>query len=229
MKCIIVDERASTQAKHSLSKLGNLIEFPVHHQVYAPISGHPDIFMCQLDNKLIVSPSVQPSFIQLLKKNKIDFVFGNKSIGSNHPNTVGYNVVITEDYIIHNPKYTDKKIIEALSNRKTIVVKQAYTRCSLIHLGNNKFITSDEDIYNKIHDEGLDVLKVSTENIVLKGLPYGLFGGCCGMLDNKLIVNGSISTLKDNLAITRFAKNQGVDIIEIQDNFLEDIGGIFFV
>ncbi|MEI7596029.1 MAG: DUF6873 family GME fold protein [Bacteroidota bacterium] len=229
MKCIIVDERASDQTKHKLSEYGNVIEFPMHSHVYSPISAHPDIFMCLIDNQLIVSPSVNPSFIKQLKHNNINFIFGNKSIGSNHPDTVGYNVVITKDYIIHNPKYTDRKIFEATEARKTIAVKQFYTRCSLICIENNKFLTSDEGIFKTLEAEGLSVLKVSTNNITLKGLTYGLFGGCCGISENILFINGSISKLDDSLEIIDFIKSEKTKIIELQDDFLEDIGGIFFV
>ena len=68
MKYIIVDERASEQTKNTLSNYAEIINFPIHHQVYKPISAHPDIFLCQIDKLLIIAPNTNILFLKKIKE-----------------------------------------------------------------------------------------------------------------------------------------------------------------
>ena len=216
-------------AKQKLLEYGSLIEFPIHSNVFAPISGHPDVFIAQQSKELIVAPNTDSSFINILNERSIKYSFGNKHIGNEHPETAGYNVVITDSHIIHNPVYTDIAIIERCKNLKSIEVKQSYTRCSTIHFGKNSFITSDMSIYQSLLDVEMDVLLVTTDSVVLEGLKYGLFGGCCGFYNNTLFVCGSLKYYADSEKVRIFTQERGINIVELYNGNLVDVGGLFFI
>ena len=55
---IIADNRIPPQAKEKLSEYGEIINFSTKGITYEAISGHPDIFFCQVNNKLIVAPNL---------------------------------------------------------------------------------------------------------------------------------------------------------------------------
>ena len=226
---IIVDERMPVAAMRRLAEYGTVIEFPVHEHVFSPISAHPDVFITQLGHELVVAPNVNTAFVELLNEKKIQSTFGLRQIGSEHPDTTGYNVVITDTHIIQNPKYTDSSVLERCANKISIDVKQAYARCSAIHVGRNRFITSDMSIYTALSDAAMDVLLVKTDSIQLLGLKYGLFGGCCGFYENTLFICGSLNNYADSEKVRIFTQERGISIVELYEGALVDVGGLFFV
>jgi hypothetical protein len=226
---IIVDHRIPQVAKESLSKFGNLLEFESHNIVYDTISGHPDVFLCQADSQLIVAPNTPKEFVNKLDVSEIKYSPGIMSPGRMYPETAKYNAVVTDKLLIHNLKTTDPSIIEYCENKIQLHCNQAYSRCNLIALDNNNFITSDKGIERVLIENHLNVLFVDPEGIVLQGVPYGFFGGCCGFFDGKLFIIGNLEYFAAKDKVTGFVKNIGFTIIELYKGPLHDGGGIFFV
>jgi hypothetical protein len=63
-------------------------------------------------------------------------------------------------------------------NFNIIDVKQGYTKCSVLPVSNNAFITDDISIYNQCVSFGIDVLYVGKGDVSLPGYNYGFIGGC---------------------------------------------------
>jgi hypothetical protein len=226
---IIIDKRIPNPAKEKLSTFGSLIEFASHNIVYESISGHPDIFLCQADKKLIIAPNAPDDLVNSLREQSIGFTFGNLSLGMKYPETARYNAVVTDKFLIHNHKITDLSIIGSAKNKKYIHTNQAYTRCNLIALGNNNYITSDKGIERSLSEQKVNILFVNTEGIELQGFANGFFGGCCGVYDDKLFICGSLDYISAKDSIEGFVKEAGLTITELYDGPLVDGGGIFFV
>lgn len=226
---IIIDKRMSVPSKHKLLSFGNLIELESHNIVYEAISGHPDIFLCQSYNQLIIAPNTPQEFIDKVKYSKIDFTFGIIPLGMKYPETAGYNAVITDKLLIHNLKKTDPSILETCKNKIHINTNQAYTRCNLISLDENNFLTSDKGIERSLQENNLNVLYVDPSGIILQDFEYGFFGGCCGVHNKMLFINGSLKNYAAKDLIYGFINNLGVTIIELNDDPMHDVGGIFFL
>jgi hypothetical protein len=226
---IIVDLRIPQSAKQSLIDFGNLLEFESHNLVYDSISGHPDIFLFQSDNQLIIARNTPDEFVEKLKVNKIEYTFGNKLLGMKYPKTARFNAVCTDKLLIHNLKVTDPFVIKNCNNKKLLHCAQAYTRCNLIALDESCFITSDKGIEKVLMANLLNVLYVDPEGIKLKGFTNGFFGGCCGVYDKKLFINGSLDFYHAKEEIKSFVSKAGLTIIELYNGPLHDGGGIFFV
>lgn len=227
---IFIDKRISESAKQKLADYGDLVEVESNGIVYDSISGHPDIFMCQIENQLIVAPNTPGYLTSILKSNEINFLFGEKYLSNSYPSTSFYNALVSGNFLIHNLKYTDVTIVEKIEKREIINIKQSYTRCNLIEISENVFITSDKEIFKKINRlQGCAILYIDPVQISLPGHSYGFFGGCCGVYNNKLFILGSLDYLKEKIALIEFTNQFDVEIIELSDNQLFDGGGIFFI
>ncbi len=225
---IIADHRLPEEAKSNLRKEGKLLEFETTGIVYESISGHPDIFMCQTSQQLILSPQTPGNIIESLKQHAVNFTFGEKTTGFYHPETTHYNAVATEEALIHNLKFTDEKILLKFDSSKRIHISQGYTRCNLLPLGKNHFITSDEGIY-KILKSRFNILYVSPKGILLENYEHGFIGGAAGISGDKIYFAGSLNHFPEGKKVAEFLHDLGFEIVELYDGPLVDGGGIFFL
>ena len=141
---IIADGRMPEEAKKNLKKLGDVLFLNPTEITYKSISAHPDIFFFQAEDGLIYAPNAPKRIVKELKKRKIKLTEGRKEVGKKYPETVPYNAVGIGDTLIHNLRHTDSTILSLYKNH--INVNQGYTRCNLVALNENAFITSDEAI-----------------------------------------------------------------------------------
>ena len=207
---IVIDKRIPLQAKLKLKTFGELLELETIGITYDAISGHPDIFFCQTpDNILIVAPNLPECYFKILSNNNISFIIGEKEVGNKYPSTAHYNMVATDKYLIHNTKYTDRTILDQNKDKTIINTKQAYTRCNLISLGDNSF--------------------VSPLDVELPSFDHGFFGGVCGVYKEKVFINGSFNYHRQGKEIIDFITTLGYSIIELYDGNLYDGGSILFI
>lgn len=227
---IIIDYRIPNEAKKKLVEYGQVIEFKTEGITYEAISSHPDIFCCQTSENLIVAPNTPSYIIDFFQTKKIDYTIGKKEVGNKYPQSSHYNAVVTDRFLIHNLKQTDEKIKESCSFKNILSVNQGYTRCNLISLGKNNFITSDKGIYNLLQTQhDIKIKYVNPEKILLPDVNNGFFGGCSGISRDKLFIIGNLEYLADGLSIKEFATSFGIKIIELYDGPLYDGGSILFI
>ena len=224
---ILTNKMLPPKAIKKLETFGELILLETQGIVYSAISMHPDIFFCPVGDELIVAPNLPETYKSIFRKKEIPFKEGRKPLEKKYPQTAVYNAVVTNNYLIGNTKVIDKSIIEKAGERKIIHVNQAYTRCNLLPLPNNKFITSDRGIYKELRKEELEVLFVNPKGILLDGFKNGFFGGCCGVFENKVFIAGSLSHFPEGEKVREFLKD--FEIIELYDGPLLDVGSILKV
>lgn len=224
---VVADNSLPDQAKKNLEKVGQILFMESSNIAYPSISGHPDIFLFQQDDQLIVAPNTPKDFLEQLTARNISFTTGILNVGKEYPETAHYNVLETTRYLIHHKKYTDNSIVQLNRDKDFIHVNQAYTRCSLIALDDQRFITSDKGIEKKLKQKGIEVLFISPKGILLPGFDHGFIGGTCGILDNQIFFIGSLDHFHDGEKIRTFLKNY--EIIELYDGPLYDGGSLIFL
>lgn len=214
---IIASSMMPAEAKETLSKMGSVTWLEPSDLAYPSISSHPDIFFFCKDERHCESVICAP----------------DNSVGNKYPDTCRFNAVGVGNILIHNLKYTDKKILELYRNLSTksvqINVNQGYTRCNLLALNETNYITSDLGIKRVLEEHNFNVFYVDPHQITLSGQKYGFFPGCCGLVDDNLVVCGSISRLKECKELRKFVRRNGMKIIELYNGELIDVGSIFFV
>lgn len=224
---IITNNILPPSAISKLKNYGEVVLLETKGIVYGAISKHPDIFFCPLGEELITAPNLPEDYKIVLRKKKISFTEGNKTLDNKYPLTALFNAVATEKFLIGNTKVMDKTILEKAENRKIIHVYQSYTRCNLLPLSDEKFITSDKGIEKELKRNNLEVLFVNPEGIVLDGFKNGFFGGCCGVLENKVFIAGSLNHFPEGEKVREFLRD--MEIIELYDGPLLDVGSILMV
>lgn len=226
---IIVDKKIPDQAKKNLNTYGDLVELETSDITYEAISGHPDIFFHQAGNILIVAPNLPVKYLQILEKEKINYKIGEQDVGSKYPASSAYNAVSTKNLLIHNFRNTDSVITKIKENADLLHVDQGYTRCNLLALDDNNFLTSDAGIARVLERFDKDSLSIDPKGILLEGFDHGFFGGCCGIKDKKIFILGSLEHYPEGNKIREYIAADDYDIIELYEGLLFDGGSIIFI
>jgi hypothetical protein len=233
---ILADKKIPAEAKEKLFAYGTLLELETEGIVYHAISGHPDIFFCKTPQSLIISPSVPDNYLQKIKELELEYITGNLTSRIPHPTSqnsypasVHYNAAVNDRYLVHRLEFTDPVILQNCHTLKKIPVKQAYTRCNLLLLKDDHYITSDPGIHKNLHRERLDGIFVSPAGIILPGYPNGFIGGVMGLLDDTVFIIGSLVHFAEGSVVRKFLEDQNYRIVELYDGPLFDGGGILFL
>lgn len=257
MKYIFISEYAHQNLKAFISSLNkNIIEIKRTAHVYAEISDHPDIYLCVMNNNIVIakeqiiqiasdlgfyekksaaldlSPYHVEDYLQYLNEilSPIKVFAGHKNIGNKYPGSCIFNCVQLGDYFFHNVAYTDPTIMNIVNNSdyKIINVMQGYTNCNMVAVNESSIITSDPGIAKAILNTSneIDVLLISEGNVILKGFPHGFLGGTCGRIDNFLIFNGNLAAHPDFEAIKTFVESKNLKLKYFEEYPLTDIGSI---
>lgn len=223
---IIIDARAPETIHEYFSQLGTVIKFQTQGICYDAISGHPDVFMFQAGEKLIVAPNIPENYLTVLNDHGISYTMGKCPVGRKYPDTGRYNALKTRYGLLHNKNVTDPLV--AKNSTGYIHCSQAYVRCTTIEVG-EVLITSDKGIKAVLDDNMLDSLYVDPQNIVLQGFKNGFFGGCCGIWRKNIYFCGSLNSFIEAPKLRSIINKQGFDLIEVIGDYPLDVGGIFFL
>ena len=226
---IIVDRKISAEAKKVLATFGELLELATGGITYPAISGHPDIFICQSPDKLIIAPNLPQKYFDQLNDRRINYIKGELLVGPEYPASACYNAVATSKYFIHNLRHTDPVITRELQDLTPVHVDQGYCRCNLLPLKNDHFITTDYGILKGLQPLGLQPLGLQPEGILLEGFPHGFFGGCCGVWEDTVLINGNLQFYKEGEKVREFIVQSGYAILELYPGPLVDVGSIIFI
>ncbi|MDD2632968.1 hypothetical protein EOM75_01965 [Candidatus Falkowbacteria bacterium] len=226
---IIVDAKIPAMAKEALSAMGQLLELATDGIVYPAISGHPDIFFCRVGQELVVAPNLPAHYLEILVSHGIKTICGKNLLGKQYPASAHYNAVATQEYLIHHPAITDEVIKKLFINKKTLDVKQGYTRCNLMMMGEEHALTSDAGIGRVLEQAGIKTLLVDPGVVILPGFDNGFFGGCCGVWQDAVYVLAGRDGLAQSAETESFATSAGYRICWLTNEAPFDGGGIFFV
>ncbi len=228
---ILVDFRMKPIFLEYFKSLGyNVIKVLNNNILYSEISSHPDIFACRVKEKIIASSNI------MTDKKITDCVFG-ENVENLYPNDIKYNVCITNKYAICLEKYISDRLKKEIKKNKleVINVNQGYTKCSLIALNDENYITSDIGIKVKLEERGFNVLYVHNENIKLldENGSYsnmtGFIGGATCVIDNKFILFGDRDKLKEKAILEEFLIKNGYTFIDFKGEDIIDYGSVVLI
>ena len=227
----LVDYRSTIEERKALKKLGfEILEIPQNKILYPAIDGHVDIQLNILDKKrklVVINKDLSNTFKSKLKEYDINFVDSNCSLGSKYPKNICLNCYITNNFLIHNLKFTDSAILDNSINRKKIHVNQGYTKCSILPVREKAIITSDTGISDALINEGFDVLLIPPGDIILTGMNYGFIGGVGGMInENQMAFFGSLENYHFGNLVENFLKKYDVEPLSLSNTKLIDRGSL---
>lgn len=228
----VVDERIGKGPEEKLQALGiTVLRLKPHRALYAAVSSHPDMLLHHIGGEVIVyAPGTDTDLLSTLDSYGFNLVMGESFLSSSYPADIAYNAARVGRCYFHNLKHTDPVLKKLLESRdiEPVHVAQGYAKCSILPVGNESIITSDAGIARAAEKNGYDVLLVDFErSIRLPGLSYGFIGGTAGMIGNSLCaLNGSLRGLSYYEAITSFFSEKKIEVAELSDGQVTDIGSI---
>lgn len=229
-RIVIADCRSDDKTIYSLEKIGlTVIPTKLLANLYDGIASHADMQIHYLgNNRFICAPEAYLHYKKWLPV-EFDIIKGSAALDSTYPQDIAYNTASFGNFVICNTGSTAIEILsEYQSMSQTILnVNQGYSKCNICIVNNNSIITSDEGIARTALKENINILKINAGHIKLRNMNYGFIGGATGLIEkNILAVNGSINTHPDGDVIKEFCKKQDVELYELKEGILEDIGSI---
>ncbi len=189
---------------------------------------HPDMQFSYFKKGCAVVNENTLMSLQKLANIDVTLLKSSCDISPKYPFNIYYNHIIIGNILIGKTDYVDTTVYNYCqdNNYKIINTNQGYTKCSTAIVSENAIITSDNSIYNNCKAY-IDVLKIEPGFISLYGYDYGFIGGCCGKLGSDILAfTGKISEHKNYNDIKTFLHNYKVDILELTNKPLVDIGSI---
>ncbi len=193
--------------------------------VSEPISLHADVLYLKTGEKEIFVSECQMESISFLEQ--LGYSVTSIKLNSGYSTECKLNMVVTDENIVCNPKTCVD--YNAFKKEKIIIpVKQGYTKCATIVIGENDFITEDDGIYSALKKAGKNSLLIEKGHVHLNGYEYGFIGGASAYLSEikTLLFFGDISQHPEFIKIKEFCNDIDVKIDWIFDTVLTDTGGI---
>ncbi len=224
MKYCIMDT-SDTQITQALQSYGFIcVDVVPSDCVSPPICCHSDVLYKKLDsNTVVVSACQKPNF-KLLENIGYKIIV-NDRLQPGYRTESWLNYVLTDRYLIYNPKTAEILPDFYIDNKKIIEVNQGYTGCSTICVTDDAFITDDAGIYKSLKKENIDCLLIEKGNIRLDGYDYGFIGGASVKISNsEILFFGDFSDKSEKGKITEFLSKYNVSALFIENKPLTDIG-----
>jgi ferredoxin len=214
----------------ALEKKGiTVIKVKACRSIAKPVSSHADLLYHHLGGNLIAAANPHEDAAAELRKIGFNIIVTEKNICSPYPADAGLDAARVGRRLICNLRFTDKAVLDYCEREglEIIAVKQGYAKCSVCVVDECSIITADAGIAAAAEESGLTVLRITEGCIQLPGLSHGFIGGCCGKLaPNLMVFTGNIKAHPDYCGIKAFMEARGVEIEQLCDGPLTDIGGI---
>lgn len=189
------------------------------------LATHADLVVFSYGNGRFLLDPGQEQLANTLQQKGAECIFGSIP-KDGYPLDVPYNAVKIGNFLLCNPKTLDSSIFHLAKSEDCAIIscKQGYTKCSVAVVSENAVVTDDPGI-EKALTPFFDVLLVQKGSVCLDGYPYGLFGGCCGLISkDTLLFVGDYKKHDDAERIRSFLRNYGVYPESLCGGPLKDIG-----
>lgn len=192
-----------------------------------PEQKHADMHILPINNDIFLLNECTV-LAEKLPKERLNYC--NKKAGNMYPNNILLNFLFLNNTLYGKLSAIDKNLLDYCKekNIRTVNINQGYARCSTLMLNKKAVITSDLSIEKTLKKDGVEVLLISSGNIVLDGYDYGFIGGATGKIDeNTVAFFGNVTNHPDFRKIENFCEKHNVSIkILCKDIPLTDIGGM---
>lgn len=232
MRKFILASSLKDNAVSKLNELGyEIINFSDNPNLDKRIAHHADLSFFVSDKDIFIAREMA------YLKDELEAigcdVFVEASVTDKfYPADVKLNCVAFGGYFLCNVDTVSQNVLNSMMKKgKTVInVKQGYTKCSVIPVGDNAIITDDEAISRKCREYSIDVLKIQKGNVILDGFDYGFIGGTAGELCNGIIAfNGDVFSHPDGEKIAEFIKKHNKTHLSLAEGELVDIGSLILL
>lgn len=225
---ILIGEKVPEKCKSTLIGLGyELFVLPPFERLFPAVTAyHPDTLIFRLsDRRFLLQKEYFEQIGHIIKQAKMSCAVTDEEMSCKYPGDILLNALSVSGTVF-GLKSAASDIIKADAKR-FINVKQGYAACSVSMLSDKAAVTSDIGLARALEKENIDVLLIHPGHILLDGHEYGFIGGASGRLpDGRTAFFGKIKAHPDGELIYEFAAEHRVELVELSDEPLTDVGGL---
>ena len=195
--------------------------------VVCPAAAHADMQLLALDSQTVLLSPYQPELKVQLSQLGLTVLTG-PVLEKEYPRDVPYNALRLGNHYICNHRTVSavaRSHWQKLGCRE-IAVKQGYASCSTCVVDERSIITADAGIARAATAAGLCVLQIRPRFIQIPKYDTGFIGGCSGRTDDAVIFTGKLESHPDGAQMRSFIRIRNLQIVELADGPLIDIGGM---
>ena len=234
----LLDHRAPLSAEQSLEAHGyRVLRLPSHPMLPPPVSAHADLLFFFAPTETLSEKSyfgiAKDVLMEIASKTKKPLRLIREELGDIYPRDVPLNAVLVGERLFCNPKTVANRIRISLMDEKTVFVKQGYTKCSILPVGDRALITEDTAIAALARQNGFDVLQIEKGNVSLPGYDTGFLGGAASFSpyqkSNEILFCGSLEQHPNGDAVKVFCKKHQKEVVPLGEFPLLDVGTLFLI
>lgn len=234
----LLDHRAPLQAEHSLRAHGyKVLHLPSHPELPAPVSAHADMLLFFAPTEILSTKSyfeiAKELLLEIAETAKKPLHLIEEELGDTYPKDVPFNAALMGERLFCNPKTVANRIRISLMNEKSVLVKQGYTKCSILPVGENALITEDDAVASLAREKEFDVLQIEKGSVSLPGYDTGFLGGAASFAPyekvKEIFFCGDLCRHPDFEKIQAFCKKHHREAVSLGNFPLLDVGTIFLI
>ncbi len=206
-----------------------VIEVQPHLPLPPPVAHHPDMLLHHLGGREVMVARQADRLAEALGQQGFAVTLTPQALGAAYPDDCALNCARIGSRLLAKTGSLAAPLLDFCRQQEVhmVEVAQGYSKCSVCIVDETAIITADPSIASAAAEQGIEVLQISPGGILLKGYPYGFIGGCCGLIDRRVLAfAGEVSTHPEGAAILRFLVARGVEAVALTDGPLQDIGSI---
>lgn len=226
---VAVGEDYAEEIRKALLPFGiKTLSCPSNPLVDSRLRSHIDLSVFHLGEKrFILSGAVfDSSFAEELKRMGAEIVVSAQKPSAEYPNDAFLCALSNGNRLFHNEKFCDP-IIKAYHCNNFIHVNQGYAKCAVCFVSEDAAITSDAGLAKAMEQEGIEVLKITSDGITLFGFNEGFIGGASFKIaPDKLAFTGVLHGHPNEIEIQEFLKLYQVTPIFLTEKPIFDVGSV---
>ncbi len=207
-----------------------IIQSKINNSVDSRIAEHTDLSVHHLGNNEILIDYSQKELKEHLEQigMKVTVCGNSQNKIKTYPEDCALNCARLGNRMFANKNSIEQNLVNYINSNEIelIYVKQGYSKCSILIIDEDTFITDDESIFKQGLINSFNCIKINKGSVKLNGFDYGFIGGCGGLIDKKhLIFFGDITKHTNYEQIKVFLKDNSCKFDYLKDYPLTDIGG----
>ena len=232
---VVTDRRIPDAAQKTLIDRGaTLIKLPPHPALPAPVASHPDLLLFFAPDAICCTESYQkvaaPELELICAAIKKPIRTVSEELGATYPKDILLNAAPVGSILFCHPTHTARTVREHPAYH-TLPVRQGYTKCSTLPVGDQALITEDPSITAAATARGIEVLQISKGAVTLKGYDTGFLGGASSFSPygayREILFCGALECHPDAKRIRDFCNQHGYGVTSLSDEPLCDVGTMF--
>lgn len=215
----------------NFNKINKFSVFPIlpYDNLDIPVCAHADMLLCVIDNYVFCYDEYYNDNQMLfneIEKLGYSIIKSKHKCSKQYPYDIGLNALIIGKKIFCNKRHIAKEIVEygEKCGYKIINVNQGYSACSTLVVDEYNAVTSDYGIEKALKNEGINVVIVPNDKIILEGYNCGFIGGSCFIHEKTAYFSGNVYT-KEYEKVVELLDKLNINIVNLSNGNLRDFGG----